>query len=105
MHRPLVRLGRYDVEVGVDKESAPFCLSGRRGLARVAGDDARAAGCALADRRLQTDLRQFGRDILGRDPLAGARVVVAGVGAVDSDQVAAESNDLRLGLAGAQRPG
>ena len=44
--------------------------------------------------RLEADLGQLRRDVLGGDPLARAGAPVAGVGGVDADQVAAEVDNL-----------
>ena len=68
------------------------------GVARVCGRRRWSGPGALS--RItgsRPDLGQLGRDVLGGHPLARAGLVVAGVGGVDPDQVAAELDDLGFG--------
>ena len=66
--------------------------------ARDAGHQAGAAGQALPDLGFEPDLGQLGGHVLGGDPFARARGLVAGVGGVDADQVAAQLHDFGAGV-------
>jgi hypothetical protein len=89
---PLLGLGRHDVEVAVDQQR----VASRVG-ALHAGDHARTTWCGLVQLRIEADLGQLLRDVLRGRPLAGppARPVVDGR---ETDQVAAEVDDLVLGV-------
>ena len=87
---PVRRVGRDDVQVAVDQQGGPAPV-----LALDSGDHAGALGVRLQDRRLQAHLGQLRGDVLGGLALTGARVV-ARVGGVDPDQVAADADDLVL---------
>src|SRR5262245_42774246 len=75
-------------------------LSGRPRGTGESGHDTRTSRGTLTDEWLQPHFGQFRRHVLGRGPLSGARVVVAGVGGVDPDQITAQFDDLGFGPPG-----
>jgi hypothetical protein len=89
--------GRDHVEVTVDEEGGSFAVP-----ALDAGDDAGALGVRFQDYGVEAYLGQESGDVFGGLALAGTGVV-AGIGGVDPDQVAADGHDLVLrGLAGSR---
>ena len=87
---PVRRIRRDDVEVAVQEQGRPGLV-----LAGDAGDHAGPAGRGFQDGRLEADLGEERGDVLGRLALAGTGVV-APVGRIDPDQVAAQAGDLVL---------
>ena len=87
---PVRRVGGDHVEVAVEEQGRPV-----RVLAGDAGHHAGPAGGRLQDGRLQADLGEERGHVLGRLAFAGAGVVAA-VGRIDPDQVAAQASDLVL---------
>lgn len=79
---PVRRFGRYDVEVTVRQRRFT-------GAAASPRDHLGASALGLEQLRLDADLVQQRRDVLGRGSLPGP-VLVAVVGGVDADQVAAD---------------
>ncbi len=90
--RPVGRVGRDHVGVPVDEQGGPGGV-----LALDARDGGSAALVRLEDLRLETDLGELLRHVLGGEPLTGARVVAV-VAGVDPDQVTTEVHDLLLGV-------
>ena len=84
------RVGRDHIQVPVDEQGGPG-----RVLARDPGDDAGPALIRLEDGRLEADVGEQSGDVFGGLAFAGAGVV-APVGGVDPDQVAAQGGDLVL---------
>src|SRR6202042_1832103 len=87
---PVRRIRRDDVEVAVQEQGRPGLI-----LAGDAGDHAGPAGRGFQDGRLEADVGEERGDVLGRLALAGTGIV-APVGRIDPDQVAAQAGDLVL---------
>jgi hypothetical protein len=87
---PVRRIRRDDVEVAVQQQRRPALV-----LTGDAGDHAGPAGRGFQDGRLEADVGQENGDVLGRLAFAGTGVV-APVGRIDPDQVAAQAGDLVL---------
>ena len=87
---PVRRVGGDDVEVAVDEQGGPGWSSPVMRVTTLA-----RPGRGFQDGRLEADLGEERGDVLGRLALAGAGVV-APVGRIDPDQVAAQAGDLVL---------
>lgn len=87
---PVVGVGRYDVGVAVDEQPGPRAV-----LALDAGDGRGAALVGLEDLRLQADLGELLRNVLGGGPLTRARVIAV-VAGIHPDQIPAQIDDLVL---------
>ena len=89
---PVLRGGRDDVEVAVQQQRA--LVAGPGGAPAPSGDDRRPARLGLVEAALDPDLVEQRGDVLSGLALPWSGVVAV-VGGVDPDQVAAQLDDLR----------
>ena len=90
VHPPVARIRGDHVQMAVDEQGGPRLI-----LALDPGHDAGAFRVRLQHDRLQADLGEQFRDVLGGRALPGAGVV-ARIRGVDPDQVAGDGGDLIL---------